>query len=312
MVGAGAQGDGGDGDAGVGEVAGEAGVVGGLALAVAQHDHVLDAGGGVFEHLAGGVHAGEHEGAAAGADAVDGGLGAFAVGGAAHGQGDEGLAVEADDADLVAGAEQFDGGLGGLAGQRDGLAAHGAGLVDDQHHGHGGLLFFLLEAGGQGEHFFDGGAVVTAQTEAVFAAEHGEAAAEVGDETLEQVQLGGAEVGGGDVGQHDGVEGQELVEGAWRAGGGADFDDEVLTLHRVGEGAHVAGFFVQHEDARAAGDVDRGGDGVVDGEVVGSGAGFAGGRRVADASGADFGADSGADSGQTWARSRRSRPCGRG
>ena len=268
-VGAGAQGHRRNGRPAVDQRLHQAVVVGGLGLPVAEHDQVLDPGRGAVEHLPRGVHPRVHEGPAAGADAVDGGLDPGPVAGGLERDGDEGLAVEADHAHLVLRAEQLDGGLGGLAGERDRQALHAPALVDDEHHRHRGLLLLLLEAAGQRQHLLDRRAVVAAEPEAVLAAKHRQPAAEVRDVAAEQRELRRREVRGRHVRDHHRVEGEQAGQVRRAALRRADLHGQVLLLHRVHEGRHRPRLLVQHQHAGPAGDVDGGGNRVVHGEAVG-------------------------------------------
>ena len=121
-----AEGDGGDGDAAVGEALGEFGEALVWGLAVGHADHVFDLGAAVIEHLFGLLHGWVHVGAAACFDGIDGCLDGVFFGGAAEVGDDLWFAVEADDGDLVLRAEEFDGGFGGQAGEGDGEPFHGA------------------------------------------------------------------------------------------------------------------------------------------------------------------------------------------
>ena len=67
------------------------------------------------------------------------------------------------------------------------FTGHGAGAV--QHDGDGGalFLFFVRRFESHGQHFFNGRAIVTTDTEGTRAAEHDEAAAEFIDVIAQQV-----------------------------------------------------------------------------------------------------------------------------
>ena len=232
---------------------------------------MFDLGGGLVQHLIRGFHPRIHRRAAAGVQGVDGVLDGFGFQGAAQLAGDKGTAVKADHADLVTRSQQFDGGLGRLTGQMDGVPLHAARFVNDQDHGQGRLLLFLFIATGQRQDFFDGGFIVASQAEAVVRAEHGQTATEVRDIALHHLHLAGREIGRRDIGEDQGVEGQQGLEAVGHAMGRADVHFQALLFEGPPEGAELSRLLVQHENTGLATHRDGTVEPVVDGKTVLSG-----------------------------------------
>ena len=259
------------GDTGVGHLRCQSLMVRLLATTVTEQDDMFDLGGGLVQHLIGGVHARIHRRASARVQGVDGVLDGFGVQGAAKLAGDEGTTVKADHANLVARPQQFDRGHGRLAGQMDRVSLHAARFVDQQDHGHRRLLLLFFVATGQRQDLLDGGLVVAPQPEAVVRTEHGQAAAEVRHVALHHLHLAGGQIGRRDVGEDQRVEGQQGLQAVGHAMGAANIHYQALLLQGPAEGAELSRLFVQDENTGLATDRDGTVEAVVDGKAVPSG-----------------------------------------
>ena len=247
--------------------------------AVGQDDDVLQLGRRRHEDVVRLFHGGVHRRAAAGFDAGDVVADAGLVLGGLHLADDVGLAVERDDADLVVLAQQFDRAAGGGLGHLDLLAAHRAGLVDDEHHAEAGLFLFLLEVAADGQDFFERRLVIAAEAERLLAAEHDESAAQLLHVGAGDVHLLLRERRRRDVGENQQFVVLQIGQCLGHPLRRADVGLDAFVFERVGQFPDQAGIAFDDQHARLPAGEDEAGLGVVVEQRVGLQFGDADGER---------------------------------
>ena len=167
--------------------------------AVGQDDDVLELGDRRSQRFVRFFHRRRHHRAAAGFEAGDPVEDEALVGAGVHLADPEVLALEGQDADLVAWPQKLDGRPGRLLGHLDLFAAHRARLVDDQHHRQAGLFLLLLEIAADRQDLFEARLVIAAQAERLVAPQHDQPAAQVLHVGASHLHLPQRERRGGDV-----------------------------------------------------------------------------------------------------------------
>ena len=170
------------------------------------------------------------------------------------------LGVEREDADLVPLVEEVDDQVGGFLRDLELVDLvvvlhahrHGAGPVDHEHHREARDLDLLLHLHGDRQGFFDRGAVEAAEAEALFSADHDQAATLVPDVVADEGHLLARHLERGQVGEDHAV---VLLERGHRGGQALGADQphvDVLGAEGVGQVLGLRLLLVDQEHLRLA------------------------------------------------------------
>ncbi len=108
-----------------------------------------------------------------------------------------------------------------------------------------------------------GRAIVAADSEAVFAADHGEASAEVLHPAAIEVHLLVPEIQRGDIAEQEEIELLQILQRLWKARDGPGLDRDLLAPQHIGEGLPLLLIAIHQQHARLAPQAGGGGGAVV-------------------------------------------------